>query len=298
MMHGASIFFHGVRGSYPQSGPDFGIGGHTVCVEYRFKKEDIVSFLFDAGTGIARFSPLLRQRIDHAEQNHLSEKKCSSHRVYIFLTHYHMDHVVGLTLLDSLFDQDVECIIYAPRLYDGGHEYTAQKVFQQFICPPLYPFDFAVLQHKIIFRNFNVGDSFIIEGHTINTLLLEHPGQSCGYRVTLDQWDKSFCYITDVGIKKGDSDYPNTLKNFIKDTKLLIQDAYFNDEDFDAFRHFGHGKYKDVAMLAQSSNVESLALYHHNPKYNDAFLKKMEKDAQAIFNKAFLSREGMEFVLI
>lgn len=73
-------------------------------------------------------------------------------------------------------------------------------------------------------------------------------------------------------------------------TGLLIQDAYFNDVDFDRFHHFGHGNYTDIADFARSSNVEVLALYHHNPKYNDNILTRMEGDAQA-FNKAFLARE-------
>ncbi|WP_165380401.1 hypothetical protein [Candidatus Finniella inopinata] len=47
------LTFWGVRGSSPQSGPEYHYGGHTSCTSLRVGKDLIV---FDAGSGLINLS--------------------------------------------------------------------------------------------------------------------------------------------------------------------------------------------------------------------------------------------------
>ncbi|MBX9976847.1 MAG: MBL fold metallo-hydrolase [Alphaproteobacteria bacterium] len=271
------VTFHGVRGSWPQSGPDYVIGGHTVCVEVKVGGHTLV---FDAGTGMARLSEKLSKELSESS---LGREKP---QIHLFLSHYHVDHIMGLPLFEPLFTQNAHIILHAPIL-ENRDPYT---IFNNLIRPPLYPFTLDLIAPALTFKPFVVGDIILIEDMKIETIFLHHPGASCGYRV--HHTKKSLCYLTDVGIKEGDLTYPKELKDFVRDTDLLIQDAYFSQEDFEHFSFFGHGSVVRVAHLAKESNVKRLALYHHNPRYTDAYLYALEKETLTLFPEAFLAKEG------
>lgn len=268
------LTFYGVRGSNPQSGPDYRMGGHTLCVAY---ESDHATIVFDAGTGMAAFSKQL--------------PRTPKPTIHLCLSHYHLDHIMGLTLLDHLYTQDVHMVLHAPILEDRD----PRAILEAFIAPPVYPFTFDLIGSSIEIRPFHVGQIIQIENITLSTLLLHHPGSSCGYRVVKEGVD--FCYITDVGIQEGVPTYPKELGAFVQDTPLLIQDAYFSDEDFGKFHFFGHGSYRHVAEFAQHYHVGRLALFHHNPRYTDADLRAMEQQAQAYHSKSFLTYEGLRIDL-
>jgi ribonuclease BN (tRNA processing enzyme) len=42
------------------------------------------------------------------------------------------------------------------------------------------------------------------------------------------------------------------------------------------------------------AGVKKLALFHHDPEHNDAFLMNVEKECQRVFSEAFLARVGFE----
>lgn len=71
------VLFLGVRGWYPKL-------GHTPCVIVR---TDAADFVFDLGSG----SAMLRDRLRLDKETH------------VFLSHYHLDHSVGLSFLLGTF---------------------------------------------------------------------------------------------------------------------------------------------------------------------------------------------------
>ena len=44
--------------------------------------------------------------------------------------------------------------------------------------------------------------------------------------------------------------------------------------------------------VAEQAGVKRLALFHHDPEHNDAYLLNMEKECQKRFPDAFLAKEG------
>jgi ribonuclease BN (tRNA processing enzyme) len=45
--------------------------------------------------------------------------------------------------------------------------------------------------------------------------------------------------------------------------------------------------------IGRQAQVKRLFLTHHHNRHDDAFLREMEKEAQAVFPQARLAREGM-----
>ena len=83
-----SVRFWGVRGSIACPGPTtLRYGGNTPCVEVRCGADTLI---FDAGTGIRALGNALIQAADTTDFD-------------IFLSHGHIDHVIGLPFFAPLF---------------------------------------------------------------------------------------------------------------------------------------------------------------------------------------------------
>jgi ribonuclease BN (tRNA processing enzyme) len=52
-----------------------------------------------------------------------------------------------------------------------------------------------------------------------------------------------------------------------------------------------------AAEVAQAAQVDKLILTHHNAHHDDAFLKDMERQAQAVFPETVMAREGLTLKL-
>src|ERR1044071_7936597 len=98
--------FRGVRGSYPTvDRASSKIGGNTSCVEVQV---DARRLIFDAGTGII---PLGKE---------LCNGTASPAAAYIFLSHTHIDHVMGLCFFEPLLTAKARTFILGPGRTHGA----------------------------------------------------------------------------------------------------------------------------------------------------------------------------------
>src|SRR3954469_23164372 len=97
-------------------------------------RRDGVPLLLDAGTGVGR---LIEQETSRALDG--------ASRLDILLTHYHLDHVVGLSYLTAVAAKlPVRIWAPAPPLVDGTPE-----ALGTLIAPPLFPIRFADFPSKV-----------------------------------------------------------------------------------------------------------------------------------------------------
>ena len=75
---------------------------------------------------------------------------------------------------------------------------------------------------------------------------------------------------------------------------LLIHDAQYTRYELKEKKGWGHSSWEQAVEVARQANVKRLALFHHDPEHNDAFILNMEKECQKRFPDAFFAREGME----
>lgn len=217
-----------------------------------------LGLVFDAGTSMFRVR-------DHLQTTTLD----------IFLTHAHLDHIVGLTfLLDVLVDKQMESV----RVHGEAHKLAAieEHLFSEHLFPVPPPYTAMPLG----------GEVRLPDGGRIRYFPLDHPGGSVGYRI--DWPDRSMAYVTDTTASP-DAPYVDQIRG----VDLLVHECNFPDGMETLARITGHSCTTPVAQVAAAAGVGRLVLVHVNP------LSK-EKDpvglsvAQAVFPATELGFDKME----
>jgi ribonuclease Z len=195
---------------------------HTAC--FMLPEAGIV---LDAGTGFFRV------------REHLATPTLD-----IFLTHAHLDHVVGLTfLLSTTWQRPLE------RITVHGTAAKLAAVREHLLADDLFP---APL--KCEWRPLT-DDVLQIGGARVTHFPLEHPGGSMGYR--LDWPDRSLAYVTDTTASASAA-----YVEHIRGVDLLVHECNFGDEQAQWARETGHSFASAVASVAASAQVKRLVLVH------------------------------------
>jgi phosphoribosyl 1,2-cyclic phosphodiesterase len=268
------ITFWGVRGSRPQCKLGYHkVGGHTSCVSLEVGNQYLI---FDAGTGI----------IDAGED----VLKKGFKKTTLLISHAHADHINGLAFFKPLYSADFELTVIASGLLSSENaDHGIESILANAISPPYFPIPWKQLACKRSFIDMPVGSHVSLRQIKVSTIALDHPGGSSGYR--LDIGDKSICYITDTGHTRGE--LKHDLVEFIHRTDMLIYDATFTEEEFSAKSNWGHSTWNQAVALAKAAAVGELALFHHNPEHDDAFMADLESQACAQFSRTFVACQGM-----
>lgn len=271
----------GVRGSIPVSGEEFRVfGGATSCVLLETAGDDGCSpqaVIFDAGSGLLN----LPQR---AWKEHT--------QVHVFLSHFHLDHLMGIPMSALMYDETAEVFFYA--------ENAAQipKVLRQIMAEPIWPVGPDSFRARLHYRSIgthplvlpDTGDTKKPEGQrplTITAFPVTHPGGALAFRA--DWGNHSVVYATDCDPDEGTG---RLLEQFAADTDLFILDAQYTEEEYERCRGFGHPSMRTSAQIITASGAGRGLFFHHAPTHTDAQLGEMELRLQQYRNNISYAREG------
>ncbi|MBI1275250.1 MBL fold metallo-hydrolase [bacterium] len=273
------VTFWGVRGTIPTPGVDFArYGGNTSCVSVKCGEHWLV---FDAGTGI------------HA----LGQAHSDISNVDIFLSHTHIDHIMGFPFFRPLYNPTARVRLWAGHLRVGKSAEvspTIRGVLSTIMSPPIFPLVIDDLKAHLYFYNFRAGESLeakhlVDRGILITTHLLHHPDHATAYRVEYE--GKSVCYVTDVEHSPPEID--DALVDFVEGCDVLIYDSTYSEENYEAHRGWGHSTWEEALRIAEAAKVKQLALFHHDPALNDEALDARAKKLATRTKAAFVAKEGM-----
>lgn len=216
---------------------------------------DSEALLLDAGTGVAR---LLEPQV--------ARLLPAGRRLDVVLSHYHLDHVVGLSyLLGLAADRPIRIHAPAPPLTSTGAEGIAQL-----LSPPLFPLPVESWPMSVEIAPFT-GPEVEIGSLRLKVRRQRHPGGSVGVRL-----GDAFAYVTDTVIDAATAE-------FVRGVKLLLHEVWLTEEE--AATHdpslSGHSHAGAVADLARAAGVGRLWIVHHHPRRTADDLARMAAEMSA-----------------
>ena len=284
--------FWGTRGSIPAPGAHtVRYGGNTPCVEVRTSEDELV--ILDAGTGIRELG---RTLIESAPSSRLTGD--------IFLTHAHWDHVQGLPFFAPLFREGSRFVLWAPP----GMLETVTRAVRQQMSPGVFPVTYDELGGTLEIRALPE-TGFVGRGYTLATFPVQHPGGASAYRLAPgNRGRRALVYISDNELAGGHREGPvdgwrARLAEFARGAAMLVHDATYTIEEYDAKRGWGHSTDVDALELALEAEVETLVLFHHAPERTDeevdARVAACERTVRARRKqlRVLAAAEGMEITL-
>ena len=248
------IGFWGIRGTLPVPGEQTVIyGGNTSCISLEFPRGSF--FIFDAGTGIKMLSDRLMARKDAPAE------------MKVFISHPHWDHINALPFFIPLYVQGNDIEICGPSHGD----ITMQEMISGQMDGIHFPINTKEFSARVQFRELKE-EQIDIDGITVKTMLLNHPGHCLGYRVNYH--NRSICYITDNELFPEDNPYYNEfyveqLTEFIAGADVLVTDTTYTAEEYQDKIGWGHSAIDQVVKLAHNAGVKGLFLFHHDPSQTD-----------------------------
>jgi phosphoribosyl 1,2-cyclic phosphodiesterase len=269
----------GTRGSIASAGPDtVAYGGNTSCVEVEGRDGTIV--ILDAGTGIRRVGDTYRE----------------PRRIDILLTHLHMDHIQGLGFFGPFFRDEFEVHVWGPPS-------TTQDLrtrLTRYLSPPLFPVRLRDVAARLELHDVPTGP-FEIGGLQVSGQMVIHPGQTIGYRLT--DGTATLAYLPDHEPALGSNGTPvdpdwTSGHDLAVDADLLIHDAQYTANEYEARIGWGHSRISDAVDLARMAGAKRLVTFHHDPAHDDAELDQMISDGRTLAGdglEILPGREGATF---
>ena len=273
----------GARGSLSAPGPaTVGYGGNTSCVELELA--DGTALILDAGSGIRELGRRL------AEQ--------SPRRLYICLTHLHLDHVEGLGFFQPLWTPGWEICFWGPPSATAA----LQSRVARYLSPPLFPVGLSEAPSDIVFEDvprtpWRVG-SALVEAAPV-----EHRGPTIGYRI--EDEGRVLVYVPDHEpyLTSALDDPPEWISGWAlaAGADLLLHDSQYTDDEYAHRLGWGHSSVTHAAAFALAAGVRRLALFHHDPMRSDRELEELyDQAAEAVAGAQeppLIARDGLELAL-
>ena len=237
-------------------------GRQTSCVSVETKDH---LFIFDAGTGIVELG-----RDIVANKRYYKD-------IWICLTHFHLDHVIGLDSFAPIFDSNFSIHLIGANDPERSLKELAQATFYSSYSIAHMPPKAKIDVYEVLEDNYE-----LMPGVQISSMYANHPTSTMVY--LLEILGKKIAFGPDSEIW-GDAtafqDYDEKLGGFVRNADILIHDAAYCDADFETHKNRGHSTVSNtVDFAAEKAQARDLILFHASADYSDETLDQMLAAAQ------------------
>ena len=268
-----NIKFWGVRGSIatPER-RNSKYGGNTPCIEVRL--DDGTLIILDCGTGFRSLGKsLLRE---------FGERPIHG---YIFLTHFHWDHIQGIPFFQPFYRKGNIFLVHCVMRNTSDLEATIQDQMMN----PYFPVGMSAMGSARHFFELS-HHPITVSNAIVSSATLNHPQGCVAYSIEAD--GRKFVLATDN--EPGSSEHDKILRKFCEGADVLVYDAQYTPEQLRAEKKgWGHSSWLEGTEIAREAGVGNLILFHHDPDNDDAFLDGLVEKARQEFPHTQAAAEGM-----
>jgi phosphoribosyl 1,2-cyclic phosphodiesterase len=209
------VFFAGTRGAYPTLSPTSQkTGGNTNCIAVSVGEDRLI---IDGGTGTENISP---RNTDET----------------ILLSHFHLDHLIGLPMFLTRKQQGGCSIIKAAEPSSASTKTVLAKIFGS----EFFPVPLEVIHPTLDYHDFEIQTQigkWSIAAHPLN-----HPGGGFGYRIHHQDSDQTFTHLLD---HEHGTQIDEGLKEFAHGSSLVAWDGCYESDIYPNVKGFGHSTWEE-----------------------------------------------------
>jgi phosphoribosyl 1,2-cyclic phosphodiesterase len=271
------IRFWGVRGSTPT--PELRnarYGGNTCCIEVRLDNDTLI--LLDCGSGMRGLGKSL-----------LGECGDRPIQAYIYLTHFHWDHIQGIPFFHPLYKKGNAFFFHSVLRRASDLKDTIEGQ----MANPYFPVDMNVMAGTRHFYDLDAAP-INVNGAILSSAPMNHPQGCVGYRIEAD--GGVFVLATDT--EPGSAVHDRYVRELARGADLLVYDTQYTPEQLVGEKKgWGHSSWLEGVRIAQECGVKRLALFHHDPDSDDAYVDGLVIKAREEFADVVGASEGLEVEL-
>jgi len=292
------VIFGGVRGSGPVSGQQFSVyGGDTTSVMVCGDNGE--RLVIDAGSGVRNLLP------------HLG---APTQPLVMLLTHFHLDHLIGLPSFLPLFQGGRPMTIVGP-VSPGGQPDT-REILNTFMGEPFWPISLTEADADLTTLDVSRRDGLWLDDRSrkflpvgnleVRVCPLAHPGGCVAWRIDEPTTGVSLVLATDVEWALADAAQREKFLNFCRKPRplsLLVMDGHFTATEYASHSGWGHSTWEEVAEVGTAVRANRIAVTHHAPEIDDHTLDGRSDQLLELVREhgsgalAFFARQGQELVI-
>ena len=228
--------------------------GNTTCT---LIEADDYFIILDAGNGLYEIDKYIR----------------SKKPIYLFLSHFHLDHIIGLHILNKF------------NFSQGMHIYGqagTKNILHTIINEP-YTVPFAKLPFKVEIYELSEGRHNI--PFAVECRYLLHSSKCFGYRFELD--GKIITYCSDTGVCE------NAIELAEKADILVTECSLKAGQDIDSWPHLNP---EDAVELVERAKVKKLVLTHFDANVYRSLKERKQalEHAKKLFSNVVIATDGVQ----
>lgn len=201
-------------------------GRQTSCFMIEEKGKLI---LLDAGTGMANLGKYKEVTDKYDEIN-------------IVFSHYHLDHIVGLSYIYNFFT-DKRLNLYFPKI---GYARSPEEILRGVFAKEVSALDISDFSKEVNIIGY--GGDFYIGENKVKIIGQEHSSPSFGIRIG------DLTYLTDTVTKESGF-------AFAEGSKILLHECWYINKN----GAMPHSSLEEIAPLSVKYKIENTLLVHLNP---------------------------------
>lgn len=240
-------------------------GGSTTCIA--IAEGSAIRAFIDAGTGLMAFRSFGLELAG---------------AIPVFLTHYHWDHIQGVSMLGEVWAGACLFTFHGPD--------DPEQMLTGAIRPPWFPVALQDAPEPVAFEG--IGGPTTVGPITVTTFPVQHPQGAVGYRI--DGPNRSLAIVTD---HESDPDCDDIVAEAIDGVDVLVHDAQYLPEEAASHVGWGHSTWEDATAMAGRVGADELILTSHDPTRSDAAVDDMIQAARSAFINTVGAEPGLEIAL-